>query len=253
MRRNKLKDLFAAGQPALGGWMGFSSPFAAEVMGHADMDVVVVDLQHGPIYLDAAVPMLQAISATPAVPMARVSVNQFFEINKLLDAGAYGLICPLVNSAADAQSFVSACCYPPQGTRSFGPSRGVLYGGPDYFEHANDTITKLAMIETTDGLKNLDKILAVKGLDGVFVGPSDLSLALGLPPTPDFRADPLRKTLARILKAARKHKKMIGIFCSTLEFAQEMKRQGWDFIVLANDAYLLRHVTTQWAAAVRKS
>jgi 4-hydroxy-2-oxoheptanedioate aldolase len=251
MRPNKLKEMFVSKTPALGGWMGFGSPFAAEVMGFSDVDAVVVDLQHGPIYLDSAVPMLQAISASPAMPMARLSVNQFFEINKLLDAGAYGLICPLVNSHKDAEHFVSACRYPPLGTRSFGPARGVLYGGPDYFEHANDNIVKLAMIETRDGMKNLDSILKVDGLDGVFIGPSDLSLALGLAPSPDFKKDPLKKALAKIYQAARKRKKMVGIFCNTLEFAEETKRLGYDFIVLANDAHLLRSITTQWAKAVR--
>jgi 4-hydroxy-2-oxoheptanedioate aldolase len=253
MRANKLKELFAKNQVALGAWMGFSSSFAAEVMGHSDMDAVVVDLQHGPLYLDAALPMLQAISATPAMPMVRVALNQFFEINKVLDAGAYGVICPLVNNAKDAESFVSACRYPPQGTRSFGPSRGVLYGGPDYFAHANESILKLAMIETLAGMKNLDSILKVDGIDGVFIGPGDLSLALGLPPSPNYKDGPLKAALAKIYKAARKHKKMVGIFCTSLEFSEDMKRLGYDFIVLANDAYLLRNITTQWAKAIRQA
>lgn len=252
MRPNKLKEMAAAKQTAIGGWVGFT-PYAAEVMGHCDLDAVVVDLQHGPLYLDGAVPILQAISATPAMPMARLSVNQFFEINKLLDAGAYGLICPLVDNAKDATSFVTACHYPPLGTRSFGPTRGPLYGGADYFKYANETILKLAMIETTDGMKNLESILKVKGLDGIFVGPSDLSLALGASPAANYKADPLKAAIEKLYKAARKHKKMIGIFCLSIEFAQDMKRMGFDFVVLANDAFLLRNVTMEWSQAVRKA
>ncbi len=127
----------------------------------------------------------------------------------------------------------------------------MLYGGPDYFTHANDTILKLAMIETLAGMKNLDSILKVDGLDGVFIGPGDLSLALGLPPSPHYTDGPLKLALAKIFKAARKHKKMVGIFCTSLDFSEEMKRLGYDFIVLANDAYLLRNITTHWAKAIR--
>ncbi|MEN9316507.1 MAG: hypothetical protein RIS35_2900, partial [Pseudomonadota bacterium] len=213
MKPHRLRERFAARQTAAGGWLSFNSPYAAEVMGHAGFDAVVVDLQHGPLYLDAAVPMLQALSSTPATPMARCTQNDFGEINKLLDSGAYGIICPMIDSADDARRFVDACRYPPMGRRSFGPTRGMLYGGPDYFEHANDTIVAYAMIETPDGLKNLDEICAVPGLDGIFVGPSDLSLALGVPPAPKWRQPPLSDALARILEATRAAGKMAGIFC----------------------------------------
>lgn len=251
MRPNRLREMFAARQTALGGWLAINSPYSAELMGHAGYDSVVVDLQHGPLYLDAAVPMLQALSSTGAVPMARCSANNFFEINKLLDAGAYGIVCPMIDTADDARAFVGACRYPPQGSRSYGPTRGFLYGGADYFEHANQTIITYAMVETPEGLRNLDAICAVQGLDGIFVGPSDLSLALGVAPTPRWREPPLAHTLGTILAAARGAGKMAGIFCVTTDFANDMKRLGFDFVVLGNDAALLSQGARQSIAAVR--
>src|SRR5690606_13574123 len=190
MRSNRLRELFTTKQIAIGGWLSINSSYSAELMGHAGYDAVVVDLQHAPIFLDTAIPMLQAISSTPAMPMARCSANELSQINKLLDGGAWGIICPLVNTAEDAIRFVSACRYPPQGLRSFGPTRGLLYGGPDYFQEANSTIISYAMIETQEALDNLEDICAVSGLDGIMVGPSDLGISLGMGPAPDWTIEP---------------------------------------------------------------
>ncbi len=252
MRPNRLRELAAAGQPAMVGWMSIASSFAAEFYGHCGFDAICVDLQHGPIYLDAALPMLQAISASPAMPMVRCSGNNFSEIGKLLDAGAYSVICPLIQDAADAQRFVEACRYPPLGTRSFGPTRGFLYGGADYFDHANDTVVTWAMIETPESLRALDEICAVKGLDGIFVGPSDLSISLGTKPPPRWRDAPLAGALERCLSAARAAGKMAGIFCNTPEMAADMRRMGYHMIVLANDATMLRGAAQQWLQGARK-
>jgi len=232
-------------------WMGFSSPYAAELMGHLGFDAVTIDLQHGPLFIDAAIPMLQAISATPAMPMVRCSGNNFSEIGKLLDAGAYAVICPLVDSAEDARRFVSACRYPPMGTRSSGPARALLYGGPDYFDHANQTVLTWAMIETAQGIEQLDEICAVEGLDGVFVGPSDLSIALGLRPQVRWTEPPLRPALERIVAAAHRHGRMAGIFCTTAEMARDMRLLGYDMLVLANDAVMLRSAADQWLKIAR--
>lgn len=252
MRANRLQQIFAAKQTAIGGWCAIPDSYCAELMGHSGYDTVVVDLQHGPLYLDAAVPMLQALSSTDAVPMARCSANSFGEINKLLDAGAYGIVCPMIDSADDARALVSACRYPPAGTRSFGPTRGFLHGGPDYFAHANDTILVWAMIETPKGLANLEEICAVPGLDGIFVGPSDLSLALGVCPSPKWRQPPLSDALARVLAAAHRAGRLAGIFCVSVEFAIEMRQMGFDFVVHANDASILREAAQAGVAAIRR-
>ena len=168
MRPNAIKELFKQKKTAYAGWASIGNPYSAEVLGHSGFDTVVVDLQHGMIYLDQAMAMLAAISATPAMPMVRVSENQFFEANKLLDAGAYGVICPMIDDAESAKRFVSACRYAPMGRRSYGPTRGLLYGGTDYFADANSEILTLGMIETPEGMANLDEIAAVPGLDGLF-------------------------------------------------------------------------------------
>jgi 4-hydroxy-2-oxoheptanedioate aldolase len=253
MRPNKLHELHAAKVTALSGWVGFSSPYVAEILGHSGFDAVVLDLQHGPFYLDGAVPMLQAISATSAVPIARCSGNNFAEINKLLDAGAYGIICPMIETADDARKFVSACRYPPLGTRSYGPTRGILYGGGDYFEHANTTIITYGMIETPQAMANLDEICAVPGLDGVLIGPSDLSLALGVGPIPNHQAEPLKGAIEKIYAAAGKNGKMTAIFCAQPNFAVDMKKMGFDLIAPGNDAGQLKTYASQLVDMIKKA
>jgi 4-hydroxy-2-oxoheptanedioate aldolase len=251
MRPNRVKAEMAAGRTALVGWAGIGNGYSAELLGHAGFDGVVVDLQHGQVYLDQAVGMLQALSATPATPLARPASNDFGEINKLLDSGAYGVIVPMIDTVADARRLADAVRYPPRGRRSFGPARGVLYGGADYFKHADHEILALAMIETPEGLANVDAIAAVPGLDGLFVGPSDLSLALGVPPTPRWAEEPLRGAIARILAAAHAHGRVAGIFCGTLEMAVDMRAAGFDLVVPGNDAILLRGAAQAWCERLR--
>ena len=129
-----------------------------------------------------ALNMLQAISTTETIPLARVNWNEPGQIMKILDAGCYGVICPMVSNRKEAENFVRACQYPPKGYRSFGPIRGLLYGGADYSKHADFEILKLAMIETKEALEKLDEILDTPNLDGIYIGPADLSLAIGEEP-----------------------------------------------------------------------
>ncbi len=251
MRTNALKATMKAGRTAVVGWASLGSGYAAEVLGHGGVDAVCVDLQHGPIHLDRAVEMLTALSATPAMPIARPSGNDFAEINKLLDAGAYGVIVPMIDTAEDARRVVDAVRYPPRGRRSFGPARGLLYGGSDYAAHADDELLAFAMIETPQGLANLDAIAAVEGLDGLFIGPTDLSLALGVPPSPKWREEPLRGAIARIHAAAKAHGKLSGIFCMSPEMGADMRAAGFDMVVPGNDAMLLRGAAQAWCDAIR--
>jgi 4-hydroxy-2-oxoheptanedioate aldolase len=251
MRRNAVKATMASGGTALVGWCGIGNSYSAELMGHGGFDGVVVDMQHGQVYLEQAIPMLQALSSTPATPLARVSENNFFEINKILDSGAYGVIVPMVDTAEDARRVVDAVRYPPTGRRSYGPARGLLYGGSDYAAHANDELLALAMIETPQGLANLDAIAAVEGIDGLFIGPADLSLALGVPPSPKWREDPLRGAIARILASARAHGKFAGIFCTDVEMGIDMRAMGFDLIVPANDGTMLRGTAQSWCDQIR--
>ena len=170
----------------------------------------------------SAVGMFQAISTTRAAPMARVPWNDPAIVMKMLDAGAYGLICPLVNSAEEAERFAKACRYPPRGYRSSGPIRALIYGGADYFDHADDTIVTFAMIETTDALANLDGILAVEEIDAVYIGPSDLSLSLGCKPGLDRTEPVVVEAIETILAAAKRHGKRAGIQCNDTGYARRM-------------------------------
>jgi 4-hydroxy-2-oxoheptanedioate aldolase len=243
MRMNPLPIAFAAGRAAIAGWLSIDSAYAAEVVGSSGFDAVVVDCQHGMAGHAQMVAMLQALSHTPAVPMVRVSQNSLAEINRALDAGAYGVICPLVNTAEQATAFARACRYPLDGIpgdRSFGPARGLLYGGSDYAQHANAQITAFAMIETQAGLDALEGIAAVPHLNGLFVGPSDLGIALGLGPGASHREPVMVAALKRIQQACAAHGKAAGIWCSSAEMAREMIDHGYTFVVPGHDVLWLK-------------
>src|SRR3954451_22047251 len=184
-RANGVREIWASGNPVVNSWLGVPSSFSAEVMAHAGWDSLVVDMQHGMIDYQMMITMLQALSTTDVVPLVRVPWNDPAHIQKALDAGAYGIICPMINNRAEAEKFVSSMRYAPLGSRSSGPSRAALYGGADSHAKANDIVVALGMIETVEAMENLDDILSVKGLDAVYVGPSDLSISMGYAPGGD--------------------------------------------------------------------
>ncbi len=167
MRPNTLRALHRDRRLIVNGWLSIGSSYVAELAAHQGYDSLTIDMQHGMVGFEACVGMCQAIATTGAIPMARPSENSPAEIMRLLDAGSYGIICPMISTAADAVRLVEACRYPPAGRRSFGPARGLLYGGLDYFTAANTEILVFAMIETVAALDNLDAILATPGLDGI--------------------------------------------------------------------------------------
>jgi 4-hydroxy-2-oxoheptanedioate aldolase len=239
LRKNTVKQRLLAGETVVNGWLAIGSSYSAEIAGMAGFDAVTVDLQHGMIGFDAALGMFQALSATPAVPLARVPANDGPQIMRLLDAGAYGIICPMISTPDDAARFVSACRYPPQGDRSCGPARGLLYGGADYLQHANEEMLRIGMIETQAGLDNLDKILEVEGLDGIYIGPNDLSFALGQAPSSEPTAPVVVDAIAHILERTLAHKKIPGIFCSSGQAAAMRIAQGFKIVTPGNEAALL--------------
>lgn len=239
MRANPLKNLRQTGRPILNGWLSIGSAYSAEVMGHQGYDSVTVDLQHGMIGFEAAVAMLQALSSTPAVPLVRVSKNDYHLVMQLLDAGAYGIICPMVSSVAEAERFVSFCRYPPQGQRSFGPARGLLYGGPDYFQHANEEILSFAMLETREAIAAADDILAVDGLSGIYVGPNDLCLSYGLAPKAESDDEPVAGIIRDLAEKCRKRNRIAGIFCSGGAGARRRISEGYSMVTPGSDVALL--------------
>jgi 4-hydroxy-2-oxoheptanedioate aldolase len=158
---------------------------------------------------------------------------------KVLDAGAYAVICPMVNCRADAERLVAATHYPPMGTRSFGPVRALLYGGADYPKAANDTVVVLAMIETREALDNLEEIVSTPGLDAIYIGPSDLSLALGCTPTFDDVDPPVAEAIEHILARAKAHGVVAGIHNGSPEKALERIAMGFQFVTISSDARLM--------------
>jgi 4-hydroxy-2-oxoheptanedioate aldolase len=187
--RPRLRQAWDAGRPAIGAWLSSDAPMNAEALSDLDVDYIAVDLQHGVVDYAGAVRVFQSLQAAEATLVCRVPWNEPGIIGKVLDAGAMGVIVPMVNTADDARRAVAACRYAPDGARSFGPIRARRLFGADYAERANDEIACIPMIETAEALGNLDDILDVPGIDAAYVGPADLSLTLGLPPRSDH-ADP---------------------------------------------------------------
>ena len=208
-------------------------------------------MQHGMIDDAALVPMLQAISTTDTVPVVRVPWLEPGIVMRALDAGAYGVICPMVNTREDAQKLVAYTHYPPRGTRSFGPLRAVLYAGLDYVQHANDTIVTLAMIETAEALDNLDDILSVEGLDAIYIGPSDLSLALRCRPTFDDLEPKAFEAVEHILARAKAHGVVAGIHNGTPEAALKRIAKWFQFVTISSDARLMADGAEQVISAMR--
>jgi len=235
MRENKLKKLWAEDRPALGGWLGIPSSTSAEMMAHAGFDWLCVDMQHGAIDYQVAVTMLQAISTTDTVPIVRVPWNEPGIIMKMLDAGAYGVIIPMVNSRTEAEAAAAACRYAPDGIRSYGPARAVLYAGPDYFRRANETVLCVPMIETREAVANVDEIVSTPGVDVAFIGPSDLSVSLGLPPSTDQDADEFVSAIASVEAACKRHGVVAGVFAGNTTVAGKRIEQGFRLVQVADD------------------
>lgn len=251
MRNNMIRDRWAKGEAVVSGWLSIGNSYTAELAGWSGYDSVLIDLQHGMTDVQTMIHMLQALSGTPATPIVRVPSLDAALIMKCLDAGAYGIMCPMINSAAEARAFVEATQYPPLGNRSFGPARGLLYGGADYFEHANDTLVRLAMIETSEGLASLDEICAVEGLDGIFVGPNDLGLTMGRGTAGDPTDPVVKDAILRCLASAKAHGKHAGIFCPSSAVAARRAAEGFDFVVPNSEVNLLKSALAAEAKAAR--
>jgi 4-hydroxy-2-oxoheptanedioate aldolase len=252
MRENRLRTLWKADQAAVNGWLAIPNSFAAETMAHQGWDTLTIDLQHGVLDYAAMVTMLQAISTTPTVPVVRVPWLEPGIIMKTLDVGAYAVICPMVNTREDAQKLVAWTTYAPRGTRSFGPIRALLYGGADYPQHADDTIVRFAMIETAQALDNLDSILSVEGLDAVYIGPSDLSLALGCRPVFDDVDPPVAQAMDHILARAKAHGVVAGVHNGRPDVAKARIAKGFRFVTVSSDARILAAGSQDIIGAMRK-
>ena len=251
MRPNHVLRAWRAGGQTIGGWLSINSSFSAEAMAHVGFDWLCVDMQHGLADFADCVTMLQAISTTDTVPFVRVPWNEPSIIMRVLDAGAYGVIVPLVSNREEAERAVAAVRYPPAGQRSSGPARAAMYGGANYQQWANDEIALIVMIETAEALEKLDEILAVPGIDAAYIGPSDLAYAIGIPPTGDNNDPKHVETVNRILEACRRHGVAPGVHTASVEYTTRFLKQGFQLVMLGADLAFMRRVASGDLQAAR--
>jgi 4-hydroxy-2-oxoheptanedioate aldolase len=251
MRANRLREMWGRGEAAINGWLQIPHGFASEIMAGQGWDSLTIDMQHGPVGYDSALTMLQALSSGEATPLARVPWNEPGIIMKMLDAGCYGIICPMINSREECERFVGACRYPPKGYRSFGPTRVTLYAGADYAPNANDTVIAMAMIETAEAVRNLDAILDVPGLDGVYIGPADLAQSMGHKPAADHVDPELLGVIEQIKDATRARGLIAGIHVAGLDYCRRMIESGFQFVTIQSDGRLLAGASAHALRIVR--
>jgi 4-hydroxy-2-oxoheptanedioate aldolase len=250
---NKLKQLWEGGKPAVNGWLAIPSGFSAEVMAQAGWDSVTVDLQHGVQDYQSMVACFQAMQSHPVLPMVRVPWSEPGIVGKVLDAGAYGVICPMVNTADEARAFVSYCRYPPAGKRSNGPIRAGIYGvGTTYQSTANQEVLCLPMVETQEAVDNLDAILDVPGIDAVYIGPSDLGFSMGLPPVLDREEQVIMDIYGRILEGTRRRGLGACVHCGSPAYAARMIAMGFNLVTISNDSGLMLNAARAAVQAARE-
>ncbi|MCD6518432.1 MAG: 2-dehydro-3-deoxyglucarate aldolase [Anaerolineae bacterium] len=246
--RNPVKYKLTHGLPAVGTWLSLCSPVAAELMAHVGWDWLVVDAEHSPVGFETMVNSFRAIQLGGAVPMARVPWNDTVWIQRTLDAGAFGLVVPMVNSAEEAQKAVANMKYATQGIRSYGGSRAARYIDGDYRLWAQENITVIVMIETIQAVERAEEILSVDGVDGCFIGPSDLALSMGLDPATDIGPGTEHEAaIMRVLEAGKKVGTAVGKHCYDAEEVNQRIAQGFQFLALASDArFMLKEAGLQF-------
>ena len=249
---NRMKQAWSRGETVVGGWLQIPSAYAAEVMCKAGYDALTVDLQHGVQDYHSLVACFQAMTPQGPVPLARVPWNEPGIVGKVLDAGAMGIICPLVNTADEARALVKSMRYPPLGSRSHGPIRAGVYGeAGTYYKTANDDVLCIPMIETEQAVRNIDAILEVPGIDAVYMGPGDLGLSMGLPPALDREEPEILTHYETVIRACQKRGVFAGLHNATPEYAMRMSAMGFRYVVLSSDAAILLRAATVEVETIR--
>ena len=233
--QNNLLEIWGEDLPVINTWLSLPNSFIAESFGKMGWDSITIDMQHGQNDYTTSIPMLQALANSNSTPMVRVPWNEPGIIMKMLDLGVMGIIAPMINSKEDCEQFVSYCYYPPIGQRSFGPMRAQLIHGGNYFNNANKNILSFAMIETQQAVENLDKILSVPNLTGVYIGPADMSSSYGMKPKFDVKEDPVFSNIKLIAKKTNEYGKIAGIHNGTTKYAKEMIDLGFKLVTISSD------------------
>ena len=235
MKQQTLRNCWENGKGAINAWCSIPSMVTAEMTSMNDFDSITIDMQHGLVDYQAALSMLQVISGSGKTPMVRVPWNEPGIIMKALDAGALGIICPMINTPEDAQNFVGATRYAPLGYRSSGPTRAMMIHGSQYHDEADEKIISFAMIETVEALENVEKIAATDGLTGIYIGPSDLSISMGYKPGLDRQEPEMIEAIKKIENACKKNNIKVGIHCLSPSYLKDKLSNGYDLATLASD------------------
>ena len=248
----KLRDLWNRGENAWGGWCTIPSSWSAEVLGRAGFDYVAVDMQHGLIGYEDMVHMVQGIHASDTPAIVRVPWNAPDHIMKALDAGAQGVVIPMVNSGDEARKAVEACRYPPLGNRSWGPVRSRFTIENHAVETANQTVICCVMVETTAGVDCVEEIASVPGVDAVYIGPNDLALSVGAPPGYAPEGGEHRRLIDMTIAACARHHKVAGIQCSGVEQGRMWARNGVQMLSVLTDTNALLEISTEMLQGLRQ-
>ncbi|HEY6256661.1 MAG TPA: aldolase/citrate lyase family protein [Xanthobacteraceae bacterium] len=239
-----LAALLRSGETVFSGWCGLAAPLLTEVLAREGFPAVTVDMQHGMWGVTETVQAIAAIRQGGGAPVVRVPLGDFATASRALDFGAEGIISPMINTAADARAFVAATKYPPVGERSWGPHRATMLAGladqKVYLAEGNALTVTFAMIETRTALHNVAAIAATPGIDALFLGPADLSIALSQGATVDPLAPDVDRELEGITDAARKAGKIMGAYCHTAERAVALAKRGVRFLAVGSDLGFLR-------------
>jgi 4-hydroxy-2-oxoheptanedioate aldolase len=253
MANNKVKQIWASGKAVVNAWLAIPSGFSAEMIAQCGFDSVTVDMQHGVQDYLSMVQCFQSMGKHPVTPMVRVPWNEPGIVGKVLDGGAYGVICPMINTPQEAKNLVAYSKYPPMGVRSNGPIRAGMYGtAGSYQKTANDEIVLLPMMETKTAVENMEAILDVQGIDGVYIGPSDLGFSYGLEPKLDRSEPEILKIYEKIIKECDKRKLNPGIHCSGAEGAVRAIKMGFKLVTLSNEVGLMSTYAKMQVNATRK-
>jgi 4-hydroxy-2-oxoheptanedioate aldolase len=244
MRTNPLKAKLARGEACRGIWLGIPSVHSARLLARQPVDWLIIDAEHAPVGVETQAQMVAAIAeAGGPAPLVRVPQPSLENIKQALDAGAYGVLSPMINTAEEAEQVVAWSKFPPDGQRSFGSAYGGLAFGlsmPEYLKRANKQTLVMIQIESQAALENLDAIFSVPGIDLAFVGPVDLSISLGLDPLAENDHPAFKKALRDILSAAKAHHLPVGIYCSSGKAAANRIQEGFSLVNVASDIGLLQ-------------
>jgi len=239
-----LANRLRAGETVFSGWCGLPYPLVAETLARDGFVAVTIESQHGLWDVGGILNGIAAVRQGGAAPIVRVPLNDFALVSRALDFGAEGIIAPMINTPADARAFAAAAKFPPVGERSWGPHRAMTFGSvpdmPTYLREANDHVVTFAMIETRTALQNFDAIIGTPGIDGFFLGPSDLSIALSDGKTVDPLSKEVEGHLDTMIAGAQRAKKLPGAYCHSAERAAALAKRGVKFLAVSSDLAMLR-------------